>query len=215
MDMKPLLFVPGLTLSAVLAMALFSESYAADKLYRYRNSEGVLVIDYQVPPQYVSNGYDVLSPTGRLLERIPPYVSDAGDATEKARAVQRAEDNFLLRSYSSVEEIIEARDRKLKTLQREIDNIERNIIDTQGQRRIQERKAADQQRAGREVPKSLLEQMEGLREREEDAAMMLGVRRSELKEAELRFANYISRYGELIEDLSVDTETSEQAASNQ
>lgn len=215
MGMKPLLFVPRLTLSAVLAVAVVSVSNAADKLYRYYNSEGVLVIDYQVPPQYVSKGYDILSSTGRLLERVPPYVSDTGDKTEKARAVQRAEDNFLLRSYSSVEEIAEVRDRKLKSLQREIDNIERNIIDTQGQRRIQERKAADQQRAGREVSKSLLELMEGLREREEDAAMMLGVRRSELKETELRFANYIKRYRELIEGVSVDTEASEQATRNQ
>lgn len=215
MGMKPLLFVPRLTLSAVLAVAVVSVSNAADKLYRYYNSEGVLVIDYQVPPQYVSKGYDILSSTGRLLERVPPYVSDTGDKTEKARAVQRAEDNFLLRSYSSVEEIAEVRDRKLKSLQREIDNIERNIIDTQGQRRIQERKAADQQRAGREVSKSLLELMEGLREREEDAAMMLGVRRSELKETELRFANYIKRYRELIEGVSVDTEASEQTTRNQ
>ena len=43
-----------------------------DKLYRYHDGEGVLVINHTLPAQYVAHGYEVLDARGRLLEVVAP-----------------------------------------------------------------------------------------------------------------------------------------------
>ena len=52
-----------------LALALLwpATAFTADKLYRYRNAEGNIVVDYQVPSEYVSKGYEVLNEEGVVL----------------------------------------------------------------------------------------------------------------------------------------------------
>ena len=100
----------------------------AGNLFRYHNSEGNLVIDHQVPPEYVAKGYEVLSSTGRVVKTVPPHQpveeEERAVAGAASRADQLKEDQFLLRSYSDVGEVEAAGERRLAQLAREIEIIE-------------------------------------------------------------------------------------------
>jgi len=173
----------------------------ADLLYRYRNSEGVVVINNTVPAEYVTNGYDILSSNGQLLDRV--HALEEGVDIKGAReagimaALQEDEDNFLLRSYSSVSEIEIARDRKLTLLDRAVESTESDIEIILQLRHDIQSSVADQQRAGLEVSRNLLNRLSESLRHEQNAMVLLESRRARYDLAEQRFINYIKRYNEL------------------
>ena len=52
--------LPKCALLALLPVLAATPAAAAD-LYRYINDEGNVVVDYTVPPEFVSRGYEVLN----------------------------------------------------------------------------------------------------------------------------------------------------------
>lgn len=187
-------------LMAVLLSFPMLSVEASDKLYRYRDSNGVLVIDYQIPPEYIAKGYDVLSSNGQVVQRIPPRAASGERLTEAQEAqlqMQRATDEHLMRSYSSIAEIESARDRKLKRLQREQELIERNLVQMAEALKDAELRAANQQRSGRELSEMLRQQLADLDKQQRDALEMRELRQAEYSELEQRYQFYIDRYREL------------------
>ena len=49
-----------------------SKQQGPQKLYRYRDAKGMVVIDDAVPPQFARNGYEVLNSSGQVIEVVPP-----------------------------------------------------------------------------------------------------------------------------------------------
>jgi len=99
----------------------------AAELYRYHNDAGVTVVDWAIPAAYVSSGYEVLNESGQVVRVVPPAKTDtelerdaaaarAQEAEAAAQAAQLKRDTFLLRRYSTVQDIEAARDRSLREL---------------------------------------------------------------------------------------------------
>jgi hypothetical protein len=112
-------------------MSLVTVSWASiavpAELYRYQHESGVTVVDWAIPAAYVSDGYEVLSESGQVVRVVPPaktetelerdaVVERAREAEAAAEAAQLERDTFLLRRYSSVQDIEAARDRSLREL---------------------------------------------------------------------------------------------------
>jgi hypothetical protein len=112
-------------------MSLVAVSWASiavpAELYRYQNEAGVTVVDWAIPAAYVSDGYEVLSESGQVVRVVPPAKTEtelerdavaqrAREAEAAAEAAQLERDTFLLRRYSSVQDIEAARDRSLREL---------------------------------------------------------------------------------------------------
>ena len=100
---------------------------APAELYRYQNELGVTVVDWTIPAAYVSDGYEVLSESGQVVRVVPPvktetdFERDAAaarvqEAEAAAQAAQLERDTFLLRRYSTTQDIEAARDRLLREL---------------------------------------------------------------------------------------------------
>ena len=79
------------------------------------------------PAAYVSSGYEVLNEPGQVVRVVPPAKTDtelerdaaaarAQEAEAAARAAHLERDTFLLRRYSTVQDIEAARDRSLREL---------------------------------------------------------------------------------------------------
>ena len=68
----------------VTAMLVVPGSLAAN-LYRYTNSQGVTVVDYQVPVEYVSKGYEILNTEGMVVRVVPR------ELTEEEKKVRNAQ----------------------------------------------------------------------------------------------------------------------------
>ena len=185
---------------AGLLLCLAAMVAEAGNLYRYRNSEGNLVIDHQIPPQYIDKGYEVITSTGRVEKVVPPRAeSDPEDETSSTRAQaveadQREEDQMLLRSYSSLEELRAAAERRLEQLDREIDIVESNLEKNRRQLKEFQRRAAMQQFSGKAVSETILESMDDVLEAQRNAEEMLVLRRTERRQMASRYERYAERF---------------------
>jgi hypothetical protein len=120
-----------------LAAAVQFNTVAAE-LYRYKNEDGITVLDSHVPARYVKNGYTILSLDGRILEVVPRALSDreirerdSRLAEEERIARQKREqevaDQNLKRLYGSPEDVVRARDAKLSSIDTLINTQKGNI----------------------------------------------------------------------------------------
>lgn len=138
-------------------------------LYRYVDSRGVTVLDTQgVPPEYVGKGYEVLNQRGRVIQVIPPAPTADEIRQAQAAKVQADSDAQLTHLYTSVADIDRARSRRLAELDALIAVAQGNVQGLAAQQSTLQSQAADQERAGRQVPKTLLDQMDDLRDQQQN-----------------------------------------------
>ena len=138
-------------------------------LYRYVDSRGVTVLDRQgVPPEYVGKGYEVLNQRGRVVQTVPPAPSADELRDAQAAKLQADADAHLLRLYSSVEDVDRAKNRRLTELDGLIVVAQGNIQNLVTQQGTLQTQAADQERAGHPVPQTLLDQMDDLRDQQQN-----------------------------------------------
>ena len=179
---------------AALAPALAS---AASTLYRYRTAENVVVIDFSIPPEFAVKGYEVITPDGRVLETVPA-VSDKPSRDQQAqRRQQQRQDQFILRSYTTVRDVYNARDRRLTLLTREIDILKSNLAEYRRRHRELRQQAASYQASGKPPPKATEEVLNELREQEASAMKLLAERRAQHKALSDNYAYYAARLVEL------------------
>jgi hypothetical protein len=161
------------TLGLGLAL-LAAEPALARPMYRYVNDDGVAVVAYQVPPEHVAKGYEVLSEKGVLIEVVPRTLSDEERASMSAeerrtreaeveRERLRAWDRSLLIRYSSIEDIEAARDRALRDLRIRVSILKGKQRSLRQQVENYQAEAADQERRGQQVSPGHLEAIESLR----------------------------------------------------
>lgn len=171
----------------------------AGNLYRYRNQEGNLVIDYAVPPRYVADGYEVLSESGRVIEVVEPQqeLEEWGEEQQhqaKQAVAYEQEGQMLLRTYNDVGELESAKSRRLAQLNREIEIIQSNLDKNKITLKASQTQAANYQFGGRAVPKSLLNNLDEQIFQQKDAEQMLLVRQQEYQGTEDRYMRYLDHF---------------------
>lgn len=138
------------------------------EMYRYVDDRGITVIDrLGVPPQYIGKGYQVLNDQGRVIREVPPAPTAAEIEQRKADAARASSDQQLMRLYTSVDDVDRARDRKLAELDGLSSVAKGNLQSLKMQQAGLQARAADQERAGRQVPAELVEQLDNLRSDEQ------------------------------------------------
>lgn len=172
-----------------------TEEQAADLLYRYRNEAGVVVIDYSIPPKYAAKGYEVISPSGRVLETVSPQTDKPVEdqVAIKAQEEQKKEDAYILRSYSTLEDIGRAKQRRLIQLDREIAILSSSLSEYERRRVELTKRAAAYQASGQELPenvRSSLEELEAQKISSQKQLANMGVQRDEVDK---RFSHYAAR----------------------
>jgi len=166
-------------LMGVLALGLAGPVHAANstgkpsssggvEMYRYVNDKGVTVIDrLGVPSQYIGKGYQVLNEQGRVIREVPPAPTPEELKLRKAEAAQASSDAQLLRLYTSVEDVDRARERKLAELDGLSSVAKANLQSLKTQQANLQSQAADQERAGRQVAESLVDQLSNVKDEEQ------------------------------------------------
>jgi hypothetical protein len=202
----------GVTRNLVLALTivlsapvLFAEdTEEAGGLYRYRNADGVLVIDYAIPPQYTEQGYDIISPSGTLIRRVPSKaeMKTVSPEEQQAQAERQKEDAFILASYSSLSDIENARRRKLESIQREIDILKANFSDAIRRQEELRDKAAAYQASGQTPPDSILQVIDELSAQQANIQKLMEERRKDIALMNGRFDRHAARLLELRPNLA-------------
>jgi len=180
----------------------------ARTLYRYVNEQGVRVVAYQVPPEYVAGGYEVLSDKGVVIEVVPPAPAEdereslaaseraAEEARAEAEALREWDESLLLR-YSSVADIEAARDRALRDLRIRVSILRGKQRSLRQQVEAQQASAADQQRRGQSVSEVNLQAMRDLRQEIESTERAIVERQQEITAVEADYQRDIERFESL------------------
>ena len=157
-----LLFCGSLVWGA-LAQAVETQSKV---MYRYKNDQGVTVMDSAIPPQYVDKGYEILSRSGKLIKRVAPALvgpeAERLRAERQARTEQARADVQLRRTYSNVADIEAAKRRNLESLRGNIVILETNVTSANNRLESSLSRAAELERSGRAVPDDVLKNITNL-----------------------------------------------------
>lgn len=178
-----------LRLTALVLVFLAPPLLAADAnvYYRYLNKQGVRVLDDSIPPEYAQKGYEVVSLTGEVIKVVPP-APDADDlARKQAMAKLREEYERLSRRYSSLNDIEAAKQRKLDNIETNIALVRGNVSGVEAQIGNLMSQAANIERAGRQVPESLLQKLADTRAELTTANELLQTRLEEYDQTAARF----------------------------
>jgi len=157
------------SLAASAAALLFAATTADARMYRYTDENGQVVISNTIPQEASRRGYDILNDKGRVVESIDPAPTEeeiAAREAEKQRVAeekrQREKDQALLKRYSHPDDAVRAMHRKIRELEGLTQLKRGNISVIVSQLDSEEARAADMERAGREVPESTIEKIRRL-----------------------------------------------------
>jgi hypothetical protein len=195
----------------VIMVVLVTPIASSAELYKYKNEDGVTVLNSHIPARYVKNGYTILSLNGRVLEVIPRALSDreirirdsallAQQKREREEREQKIADQNLLRLYSTPEDVVRARDTKLSSIENFINTQEGNIRRLQNQKRQLESSLADVERAGGTISKDRVERIRSIESRIRQIESEIGGKDEEKMVLSASYAADLKRVIELYDD---------------
>ncbi|HAS75332.1 DUF4124 domain-containing protein [Marinobacter flavimaris] len=190
--------------TTALALALGFSAQAAANMYRYTDENGQIVISSTIPQEATKRGYDILSNNGRVIETIPPAPTEeeiAAREAEKQRqkelAEQREQDRALLKRFSHPDQAVKAMHRKIRELEGLIQLKRGNISVISSQLDNEQSRAANMERAGREIPEGTLEKIRRLEAQIRDIEREIASQTQEIDELRKAFEDDIERLEEV------------------
>jgi hypothetical protein len=182
----------------------------AGNLYRYTNAEGVIVVDYQVPSEYVGKGYEILNSEGMVIRVVPRELTEeekkVRNAQQEREAAASAEeqrlrewDESLLLRYSTVADIEAARERALRDLRIRLSILKGNKRSLKQQVENYQAQAADLERSGQQVDVARLSAIEDIQKEIETTDRSINDRTREIEEVSASFQKDIERFEMLLE----------------
>ncbi|QIB65549.1 hypothetical protein [Kineobactrum salinum] len=175
------------------------------ELYRYRNKEGNVVVDHRVPPEYVSEGYEVLNEHGVVVRVVPRSLTEEeradisarrnlADAALKEEERLREWDESLLLRYSAIADIEAARDRALRELRIRVSILKSNRRSLKAQVENYQAQAADMERRKQKVDEARLESIAKLQRDISATERQIAEREREIDEVDASFGRDIERF---------------------
>ncbi|WP_418141341.1 DUF4124 domain-containing protein [Marinobacter sp. MA] len=190
--------------ATALALALGFSAQVAANMYRYTDENGQIVISSTIPQEATKRGYDILSNNGRVIETIPPAPTEeeiAAREAEKQRqkelAEQREKDRALLKRFSHPDQAVKAMHRKIRELEGLIQLKRGNISVISSQLDSEQSRAANMERAGREIPEATLEKIRRLESQIRDIEREITSQTQEIEELRKAFEADIERLEEV------------------
>ncbi|MGH8226715.1 MAG: DUF4124 domain-containing protein [Steroidobacteraceae bacterium] len=175
-------------------------------VYRWLDDHGVVHFGDSVPPRYAKRGATVLNDQGVVVgqlaaEQTPAQLAAAARA-QQARAERKQRDTFLLTTYSSVEDIEQLRDQRIKQLESQLYASQQYIASLDDrlaalQARALHFKPYDADPTSRRMPDDLAEQLVRMLDDVRDQRAALAAKHREVGTIRAQFQADIDRYREL------------------
>lgn len=189
------------TISAICVLLLLAgpASGGASVMYRYSNDDGDPVYSYTLPPDQARAGYQKIdAQTGRVLESVAPQLppEELAQKVRREQAMQQCRDELdrIYQLYGTEADIDYALEETLASLDTRVTQLQANLRQaTREQGRLRSQ-AADAERAGREVGRRLMANIERSRSQIETLEEEIEQRRREQEEARVRYARERERF---------------------
>lgn len=179
----------------VFALLLIgTNALAQGQLYRYTNDEGVRVINSTIPSKYTAKGYEILNKYGQLIEVVPPAPTEAELASRQKRAMQIERYHIMKRRYPTINDIKDAKLRRIKNIDTNISILEGNLKGLTDNHRKLMSDAAQSEREKGTVPNHLLEDIDIAQEEINVTKKTLEKRKKERVSEAFKFDEDIEAY---------------------
>ena len=212
------LYIPRMNISrsqTALALCLAgsllaSPAAVARQMYRYVNAEGNKVVGYQVPPEFVANGYEILSASGSLIAVVPRQLNDGErddmdlqarrerEAAEEKERLRKWDESLLLR-YSTLDDIEAARERALRELRIRVSILKGKLRSLKQQVEKYQAMAADQERLGNTVNDEHLKAINDLQSEIASTERAVRDRQEEIASVDADFDRDVERFAQLLD----------------
>ncbi|MFT4777388.1 MAG: hypothetical protein ACI9B7_001769 [Oleispira sp.] len=189
--------------TGALILVLISPVAFAAQLYRFE-VEGRVILKDHVPPEYAQMSYQILSPQGLMIkqvERAPTASELAAIAAKKALKearlerirIRRQADRALLRIYSKPADVERARQRSVDDIDGYIGLQQRRIVNLTDKLERAQGRAANQERAGLDVPVDMRFAIAQLQKQIRETHANIEIRQAQKIESTKMFTNDYSR----------------------
>jgi hypothetical protein len=209
-----------------LLLTLISAGPAsASKLYKWIDEMGNVYYSDQVPPQYIKREHSRLSEQGLEVERRGAAKTDeqVRQESEIARLrlrqkqlieEQETEDEILLSSFRTEEDLLMARDGQIGAVESQIRLSNENILRSRVRLNKMQANAADLERRGQAASAKFLGQIEETRESIEDMHLKIDNLERQKVEIAAQFERDIARFRQLrqLDDYNKPTDTASEPA---
>ncbi|HKK55654.1 DUF4124 domain-containing protein [Marinobacter sp.] len=192
------LFKPAI-LTSTLALLLVTASASAS-IYRYIDENGQVVISNTIPQAASKRGYDILNNKGRVIETVDPAPTaeeiaarESKKREEEMQAQQLELDRKLLERFRHPDDAVRALHRQIGAL-RELSGLKRrNISIIENQLDTEQARAADLERAGREIPQATLKKIRRLETSIDELEREIRAQQAEIDAVKRQFITDIER----------------------
>ena len=191
-----------------LSLLLVSQAVLGKNFYRYKNSDGRLIVKDYLPDEAVKVGYEVINETGRVLEHVPPAMTaeekeaarikeEQQEALRKKQMEERRRDIILMRQYQSIEDIKRTEKSQTAALRANIALLNgHNANLTQKLENLQS-SAANFERQGKAIPPNILSKIEATTSQIENNNASIARYEDKIKDIEKQFQSDLIRFKEL------------------
>jgi len=192
------LFKPAI-LTSTLALLLVTASASAS-IYRYIDENGQVVISNTIPQAASKRGYDILNNKGRVIETVDPAPTaeeiaarESKKREEEMQAQQLELDRKLLERFRHPDDAVRTLHRQIGAL-RELSGLKRrNISIIENQLDTEQARAADLERAGREIPQATLKKIRRLETSIDELEREIRAQQAEIDAVKRQFITDIER----------------------
>lgn len=172
--------------------------------FRYKDENGILIINTHIPPDFVAQGYEVITSTGQVLKVVPPAPTEeelAARAEQKKKeeaaarqgAAQAEVDERLMKLYSHPDDAQRALERKLAELDYQISRKKGQSLILKNKMEKEEKRAAERERSGLIVREDTLQEIDKLKRQINDFSTQVHEIEEQKRIAEIKFQKDIDR----------------------
>ncbi|MGH8307490.1 MAG: DUF4124 domain-containing protein [Gammaproteobacteria bacterium] len=204
----------SITLAAVLAITFAAGALAQDKtpkLYKWVDKNGVVHYGSSIPPEYANQQMDVLNSEGITIKTLEVHktpqqvVQDKNaeaTAAEKTKQEQqqKATDQMLLDTYTSVADIEHDRDSRLAGISSQVNVINGAIAGLQSTLAEYQARAKELTSAHKPIPASLKKSLDSTQQQLDTDKQLLFTQQQLKKSTQEQYTTYIKRFQQLAPD---------------
>ncbi|MGH8282108.1 MAG: DUF4124 domain-containing protein [Gammaproteobacteria bacterium] len=206
----------SITLAALLAVTFAAGALAQDKtpkLYKWVDKNGVVHYGSSIPPEYANQQMDVLNSEGITIKTLdarktPKQVVEDKQATAaaaektKQEQQQKATDQMLLDTYTSVADIERDRDSRMAGMNSQVNVINGAIAGLQSTLADYQARAKELTSAHKPIPANLKKSLDSTQQQLDTDKQLLLTQQQLKKATQEQYAAYIKRFQQLTQDQS-------------
>ena len=208
-----------LSIALIMSLSLVNVSYAQElTYYRVINEKGTMELKSALTPAEVKRGYAIVTLSGHIVKEVPAELNDeeyaqlsderkAHDLKTQQENESRLKNESLLLRYSNVEDLTSERKRKLAEFDVRISILRSNMMSLKDQVERQQSRAANIERAGREVPVVIRNNIDELEQKLNEANTSLKSMKTEKESVAERYSLDITLFNQLIKQHSLKQHT--------